>query len=385
MRSFTFALLAATALAGCASNSGVKTTPTYAPARYVPTTPQPPKATQATPRRVTMAPVGGTVASGARAVAAANRSATIDPDYRTMRGATWFIEDHDPTMIYRVPMAPGRVTTLLLPAGEKFNGAVGGNVEAFLINVAYAGPRPAVSILPRSGSAKGNLQIVTTGGFYPFDLAVTRHTAVNLVDVTRETQATGAAASLVPQPEGDFTRLSFAEPEGKPLPAWAPAEAWADSRKMVVRFNTPAPELPALFAGQQGEQMVSYRSVGDGMGSLYLITSRRVTEAELRMDAERVRITVDADAIRAGTGADPALGAEGWQNAQSLPPATAQPTGSNVAVFVMPQANGGTALTTNPFGPPPALKAVDPDQPLANQGMVPPPAKQPMANNVIRM
>ena len=48
--------------------------------------------------------------------------------------------------------------------------------------------------------------------------------------------------------------------EDGPLPAWAPAEAWADSRKMVVRFNDPLPVLPTLFAGQQGEQVVSYRT-----------------------------------------------------------------------------------------------------------------------------
>ena len=88
-----------------------------------------------------------------------------------MRGATWYVEDAQSWMIYRVCTAAGRVTTVLLPPGERFNGAVGGDVEGFLINVAYAGPRPAVSILPRAPGARGNLQLVTTEGFYSFKLA----------------------------------------------------------------------------------------------------------------------------------------------------------------------------------------------------------------------
>ena len=84
-----------------------------------------------------------------------------------MQGVTWVIDDVQPSTIYRVRTALNRVTTILLPPGERFNGAVGGDVEHFLINVAYAGPRPAVSILPRTREAKGNLQLVTTGGFAP--------------------------------------------------------------------------------------------------------------------------------------------------------------------------------------------------------------------------
>ena len=124
-----------------------------------------------------------TVYRGAKAVSAANLGATVEPDSRSMRGASWYIDDADQTRIYRIATAPGRVTTILLPPGERFNGAVGGDVEGFLINVTYAGPRPAVSILPRSGQGRGNLQLVTTGGFYSFELQVNRSTALNLVDI----------------------------------------------------------------------------------------------------------------------------------------------------------------------------------------------------------
>jgi len=227
------------------------------------------------------------------------------------------------------------VTTILLPPGERFNGAVGGDVERFLINVTYAGPRPAVSILPREAGARGNLQLVTTGGFYSFDLSTGARVALNLVDVARSDAApafganatTARGGSAMPQPEGDFTRLALVRRDG-PLPAWAPAEAWADSRKMVVRFDGPLPVLPTLLAGQKGEQVVSYRSVTDGR-QVYLVTDRRVTEAELRLGSESVRLTVDPAAVSSGAAADPAKGADGWRPAagtvEAEPPAAPYP------------------------------------------------------------
>src|SRR3954468_19159707 len=138
-------------LAACADDTGLHTTPTFSAARYVPTVQQPdppsgpaPESRQETVRGLT----------GVKAISAANRESTVEPDDASMRGATWYIEDVQPSMIYRVCTSTGRVTTILLPPGERFNGAVGGNVDAFLINVAYAGPRPAVSILPRRGGPR---------------------------------------------------------------------------------------------------------------------------------------------------------------------------------------------------------------------------------------
>lgn len=381
------ALLLTAAVAACTAQSGVETTPTFAPARLVPQvmTPTPVPGLPPTPARPARRLSGR---DGATVVSRANRSATVDPDESTMEGATWVIDDVASSSIYRVRTATGRVTTILLPPGERFNGAVGGDVENFLINVAYAGPRPAVSILPRSRAARGNLQLVTTGGFYSFDLLVNEWVAMNLVDVGREGATPRAAASDLPQPQGDFTRLAPVA-DDTPRPAWAPAEAWADSTKMVIRFNGPLPTLPTLFAGQQGEQLVSYRSRSDGQ-QVYLITSRRVTEAELRLGDEKVRLTVDADAIGSGAAADPAQGASGWRPAEPVPPPSAA-TGSPVLLMVQPPpaapatapappsspgtVPGGTILP-QPAGaaPPPALQAPEP---------VAPPARQPMADHLL--
>ena len=328
-------VVTAALLIGCTQNSGVTTTPTFQAARPVPVIPVGQlSGINAGPTRAAR-PMSGQY--GLAAVASANRSATVEPSAASMQGATWVIDQHDPSRIYRVALAPKRATTILLPPGEQFNSAIGGNVEGFVISIAYAGPRPAVSILPRAAGMRGNLQLATTGGFYSFDLRVTPGTALNLVDVGRAQDQRGTGQlEQTPQPQGDFTRLSFKAPKG-PLPAWAPAEAWADSYKMVIRFNGPLPILPALFAGQKGEQMVSYRTVISN-GCPILVTSRRVTEAELRLDQEVIRFTVDN-----GQPVDSAKAPEDWNQAAALPEPTVAPT---INLVVLPGSGDGVIPTS---------------------------------------
>lgn len=304
-------LLAAALLAACntTAQTGVATTPTFAPARYVPglaspggTVSGPAPAAHAAPERLVEPRPTRT---GWRAVHSANRAATVDPDTAAMDGATWMIEDPSAARVYRVPVALNRVTSILFPPGEQFRDAYGGDVAAFIISTSYAGPRPVVAVLPRmlrkgEDRVRGNLVVVTTGGLYVFELSVNEYTGLYTVDVGREAGAPVSAPAALPQPLGDHTPLGVTPADAdQALPAWRPVDAWADSVKLVVRFSGPLPVLPALFAGQRGEQAVAYRSERHADG-VYLITSRRVTEAELRLDGEAVRLTVDPAAVAHG-------------------------------------------------------------------------------------
>jgi hypothetical protein len=159
---------------------------------------------------------------------------------------------------------------------------------------------------------------------------------------------------------------------------------------MVVRFNGPLPTLPALFAGHQGEQLVSYRSEREGQ-QVYLITSRRVTEAELRLGSERLRLTVDPDAVRSGTAADPAQGAGGWRPAQALE----APAPSPMVLLVQPPAPSALASAAAPSPLPaagqsgasqaiPAGTSMPPALQVQGETTPPPPAMvahQPMADH----
>jgi hypothetical protein len=247
-----------------------------------------------------------------------------------MQGAAWVIDDIDLTRVYRVPARLERVTTILLPEGEQINKITGGDVDGFLVEGSYAGVRPAISVLPAWPEADSNIAISTTGGLYSFEIAVYRNSWTPLVDVRRREPAAPARAAL-PVPQGQFDRLHLQGRDGRPLPAWAPVEAWADALRMVVRFHSPLPVLPGLYAGQEGEQIVSYRVEHAG-DAIYMVTSRRVTEAELRLDAETVRITATPPSPWQ-TAVVPAESSETWRAAGLLPKPTTDELPPPLAAF----------------------------------------------------
>jgi hypothetical protein len=83
-----------------------------------------------------------------------------------------------------------------------------------------------------------------------------------------------------------------------------------------------------------------------------VFTDRRVTEAELRLDQERIRITVDPATIAAGAAAEP--GAGGWRPAATLPdpvPVTPMAAQPGMSVLVLPPANP-TQAASGPAAPP---------------------------------
>jgi len=307
-------------LGACTSYSGVRTTPTFTPARLV----EAPRSTgagvapiPAVPPTKSQRPQRLARLVGARAVNQATRQATVEPSDATMHGAAWMVEATDEARIYRIPTRLERVTTILLPEGEQINKIAGGDVGGFLVEGSYAGARPAISILPAWPDAGTNITVSTTGGLYGFELQVYRQSWTPVVDVRRAEAVALSRRFDVPVPQGQFDRLRLLASEEGPLPAWAPVEAWADARRLVVRFRAPLPVLPGLFAGQEGEQLVSYHSLRTA-DAVYLVTSRRVTEAELRLDAEVVRITglpPDGEWPASLT----SRSGEGWQPAGSLP------------------------------------------------------------------
>lgn len=312
------AILLCTASSACTIQSGAPSGPTFTRAQQVAVLP-------AVPKKATAKP-------------AATRStgAYINPSADSMQNATWVIEGFDQNQIYRLPLSPGRITTILLHEGDKLNAITGGNLDGgFTVTNSYVGSRPAVAIMPNWGGVTSDLHLATTNRIYSL-YAYTGRNQINLVDFkdgAEGASATGVASDL-PTPQGDYGELTFAAPDGKPLPAWAPVKVWADSDKLVIRFAGPLPQLPVLLAGGQGEQMVTYYTVDDH-GDPTIVTDRRVTIAQLRLGDEVIEIP-----------AKEAAPAHDWRQAASLPaPAP------NVAVFVLPNApDSQTFQASTPSG-----------------------------------
>jgi hypothetical protein len=274
---------------GCSTDSSMETTPTYTP--FVPAQRLP--------------------APAAPAVLAPKP----DP-FRTLRsvrreeveGNTWVIADWNPRSVYQIPVAPLEPTILLLPVGESLTSGIVGSSEDLSVKAGATGQRATVALMPNCaapGSKRFGVDaakplapcmdralqaaIITDGGVYTVQLQVRDGRAMPVVEINHALPGRSEdPTAKPPQPVGAREALLVKAKSEPPAP-WMPKDVWADQEKLVIGFAEPPPTLPALFAGKEGEQTVSYQVLEAGQ-ALWLVTNRRVTEAELRLGEEIVRI-----------------------------------------------------------------------------------------------
>ncbi|WGF90982.1 TrbG/VirB9 family P-type conjugative transfer protein [Marinivivus vitaminiproducens] len=289
-------------LAACNTNSGVDTSPDYVAARPAERVPDLQPAVQREARAPRL--------RGARAVDKALRAVTIQPTDLEIQGNSWIIDDVDPRAVYLVPTAPLSPTTILLPPGEALTSAVSGSTEDFTVGTAQSGDRAAITVMPNCANPKterfaedsdtplvrcmtvtAKSTFITSGGVYHFLFPVYDWTAVALVEVNKAPppQTNPYAPLRPPFPTAAATPL-FIERTGAWRAPWAPIQAYADPDKLVIEFRKPVGQLPGLFVGLQGEAMVNYYTI-DTPTALYLVTNRRVTEAQLRLDDQVITLT----------------------------------------------------------------------------------------------
>ena len=289
-RAAVVAALSATGFAaGCGTDSSMETTPTYTP--FVP----------------------------AQRLPAPAAAAVVPPKpepFRTVRsvrreeveGNTWVIANWHPRSVYQIPVAPLEPTILLLPVGESLTSGIVGSSDDLSVQAGATGQRATVALMPNcaapgskrfgADAAKPlapcmdrSLQaaIITDGGVYTVQLQVRDGRAMPVVEINHAPpKRSEDPAGRPPQPVGAREALLVKAKSEPPAP-WMPTDVWADQEKLVIGFAEPPPTLPALFAGQEGEQTVSYQVLEAGQ-ALWLVTNRRVTEAELRLGEEIVRI-----------------------------------------------------------------------------------------------
>jgi hypothetical protein len=309
IRAALLATVAVGALAACgAKNTGVAVTTDFQAARFVPEVPQPAPATLPPKKRR----VGGL--HGEAAVAYAVRNAKRSPTSGEMQGGVWVVDDADSYTSYDLYLRRGMTAYVGLPTGEEFRGGIAGRTDLYFVSLDYCGNRPCFSISPKGNKVTGNLQLMTSGGPYSFNIV---HAATPLqgVELNRARPVSSAGSYLqggAPQPRGDFTRLKFVTDCGdnEALPPWLHgSSAYADSDKLVIQFAGPVSQLPALRAGQEGEQAPNYRAARSN-GLLWLVTDRRITEGALVIGDECARFTVD-EAANTGNAPTP----QQWQAA----------------------------------------------------------------------
>jgi hypothetical protein len=298
-------------LVGCADYTGVHVQPDYVKAEQLPS-----EWDAAVPAQATVAaqpPKAASGRSGADAIARAQKEVKVRPRQSEIQGTTWRIDDIDTSKIYTLPVAPLSVTTIFLPIGESLgqNGAAVGSAGDFTTTSNMSGDRSAVSIMPKcapQGTKRfarddseetpfirpcltniAKLTLLTNAFPYNFELQVNDWTAASIVEINHAAPPPTNLVSLKqPKPTGPVEEL-LVFPEGKWNPGWGQQirRAWADPDKMVIEFVAPLPTQPDLYPLGGN---VNY-SVIETPQLVWMVTSRRVTEAKLILDEQVIRIS----------------------------------------------------------------------------------------------
>ena len=246
-------------------------------------------------------------------VLAANAAARVQPTLDTFQGAVQRFAWSEGGL-YQVYAAPGRVTDLVLQAGEQLAGPgpiAAGDTTRWILGDTESGAgehrRVHILVKPTASNLATNLVINTDRRTYYVELRSSAATYMASVAWTYPQDALIAlskpATPLAPSPPAappglDIAALNFGYRLSGDRPRWRPTQVFDDGRQVVIVFppGVAAGDLPPLFvldaAGRA--ELVNYRLV-DGR----MVADRLFDRAELRVgdkrSKRRVRITRVAD------------------------------------------------------------------------------------------
>jgi len=244
----------------------------------------------------------------AKAVAAANRAATIGPAAQGFVNAAQ-VYAFAGGMIYHVITAPEQVTDISLQPGETLIAVASGDTVRWVIGDTTSGSgaekRTHVLVKPFSAGLATNLVITTDRRSYHLSLTSVARTAMmalswtypqdDLLALKRAPAAVEAAAPIAAGIEVEQLHFNYAVSGDKP--SWRPLRAFDDGRQTFVEFpaSLAVGEAPPLFlVDAKGDaQLVNYRVRGR-----FYVVDRLFDVAELRLGTRKqqvVRITRTAD------------------------------------------------------------------------------------------
>ncbi|MBB3810090.1 P-type conjugative transfer protein TrbG [Pseudochelatococcus contaminans] len=320
-------LIAATALAGCATNRA----PQFSYDDNVPPLPVVrASATDDTPRPLHTPPAWTVARGGAAAgtpagrVENANVAARVEPRregyYNAIQIYPW-----SEGALFQIYAAPGQITTIALEPGESLTGAgpiAAGDTTRWIIGdtTSGAGPNRRVHVLvkPTQQDISTNLVITTDRRTYLIELRASEETWMPAIAWTypappRGSRITVPSAPIIPAEAARNHRYGLQGDN----PPWLPVSVFDDGRRVYVVFpqGIVQGEMPPLFViGSDGEPEI----VNSRIHQNVLIVDRLFGAAELRLGSgnrqQTVRIVRLQPAQTAATPADGTPTASGSQS-----------------------------------------------------------------------
>lgn len=245
------------------------------------------------PEPTTVAYAAPPVATGRRAIAAANLEARAASRADAFVGGVQLFS-YAPGRVYEVWTAPLRVTALTLAAGEIITAKAAGDTLRWQIGEGTSGQGPdvrtTVLIKPLQTGLETNLVLTTTQRVYLLQLRSGAADAYNAAVAWDEDAL--RSVSPAPPPEPPLApNLQVVEPAGRidaryrirasgRMPRWTPVAVFNDGTRTFIDLDpgVSVDEAPVLFVIADGEpQLTNYRHSG-----ARLIVDRIFDVAELR-------------------------------------------------------------------------------------------------------
>ena len=239
-----------------------------------------------------------------RAVTAANRAATLEPNGQGFVNAVQVYPYADGAL-YHVYTAPERVTDIALQPGETLAAVASGDTVRWVIGDTASGAgdtkQTHILVKPFAAGLATNLVVTTDRRSYHLALTSTKASAMAALSWTYPQDqllalkhAADAAQAATPVAAGlSLEQLHFNYAVSGAEPPWRPLRAFDDGRQTFIEFpaSIAVGEAPPLFLvdAKGVAELVNYRVQGR-----FYVVDRLFDAAELRLGTRRqdiVRIT----------------------------------------------------------------------------------------------
>lgn len=209
--------------------------------------------------------------------------------------------------LYQLYASPGKVTDIMLQAGEKLNSVSAGDTLRWIIGDTTSGSgltlQTHILIKPVASDLKTNLVILTDRRSYHLDMISDPATYMaslswhypqdDLLALKARNNRAFARQDQTVKVNFDLNSLNFRYEITGDMPPWRPVQVFDDGHKIYIQFpeRLDQGEAPPLFiSGDKGKvELVNYRV----KGNTYIV-DRLFKAAELRLGEKKqqiVRIT----------------------------------------------------------------------------------------------
>ncbi len=223
-----------------------------------------------------------------------NENLGYTQDAINAQGDSTMVFSYSPSQLYKIYCKLNYLTDIVLKEGEQITYVGGGDTGKWMLDASTVEGTPHIYLKPIAKGAMTNIIINTThhtyqvlcneGDWYNPIIKWSYGSENIMKSIASQKAFDRTVSGVVQSPEN----LSF-DYRIRGDASWKPEHVFDDGRKTYIRFSKSFKKLPVLFVKEKGHKeamLVNYHIKANT-----LVVERTFSEAELRMDGEKIRIT----------------------------------------------------------------------------------------------